>query len=331
MVAITLRCKGRADERFELGAVRREMTIAELKALVSARSAAAPIAPGRMRLTLPPTPRASREGSGTNPRTGSPSRRKADGAHATVDVTLLDDTRTLESYGIKDGSIVCVKDLGPQVSWTLVFLVEYFGPIAIHVLMYYVLGRLRAEPYGAVQRIAFACVLAHFFKREAETLFVHRFSLATMPLANLFKNCGHYWLLSGVLLAYGLYSPGYVAPGPHEPAFYARVVPALCLFVFAELGNLNAHIVLRNLRPEGTTRRAIPRGGLFEYVSCPNYTFEILAWLAFAWMTMHPISWLFAAVSAIQMYVWAAKKHQRYLREFPGYPKSRRALVPFVL
>jgi hypothetical protein len=31
-----------------------------------------------------------------------------------------------------------------------------------------------------------------------------------------------------------------------------------------ELGNLSAHITLRNLRTPGTRERGIPRGGMFE-------------------------------------------------------------------
>ena len=50
-------------------------------------------------------------------------------------------------------------------------------------------------------------IVLHFLKRELETLFVHRFSLATMPFLNVFKNSAHYWLFSGVLIAYFTYSP----------------------------------------------------------------------------------------------------------------------------
>lgn len=43
--------------------------------------------------------------------------------------------------------------------------------------------------------------------------------------------------------------------------------------------------MLRNLRPEGTTKRAIPKGYGFGLVSCPNYFFETLAWTAVTVMT----------------------------------------------
>ena len=46
------------------------------------------------------------------------------------------------------------------------------------------------------------CIL----KRELETIFVHT-SNATMPAFNIFKNSGHYWILSGFNLAYFIYGP----------------------------------------------------------------------------------------------------------------------------
>ncbi len=53
----------------------------------------------------------------------------------------------------------------------------------------------------------------------------------------------------------------------------------------AEFGNFHAHVILKNLRPAGTKARGIPRGQLFELVSCANYTWELLAWLAFSIFT----------------------------------------------
>ena len=39
------------------------------------------------------------------------------------------------------------------------------------------------------------------------------------------------------------------------------------------------------MRPAGTTKRAIPYGYGFNWVSCPNYFFEIGAWVSIFGLT----------------------------------------------
>ena len=57
------------------------------------------------------------------------------------------------------------------------------------------------------------------------------------------------------------------------------------------MGNLSIHLALRALRPPGTKVRRVPFPtgnpftALFGFVSCPNYTYEIGAWVAFTAMT----------------------------------------------
>jgi very-long-chain enoyl-CoA reductase len=102
------------------------------------------------------------------------------------------------------------------------------------------------------------------------------------------------------------------------------------------LGNFYSHVILMNLRPAGTTKRAIPKGFLFDLVSCPNYFLEIVEWIVFAIITQTVTGYLFAIVSAGQMWIWAVDKHRRYKKEFDGtngtekYPR-RKILIPYVL
>jgi very-long-chain enoyl-CoA reductase len=49
---------------------------------------------------------------------------------------------------------------------------------------------------------------AHYAKRILETIFVHHFSHATMPLSNLFKNCTYYWCFAA-LMSYFINHPQY--------------------------------------------------------------------------------------------------------------------------
>lgn len=116
---------------------------------------------------------------------------------------LLEQGKLLTSYGIKDGSVILFKDLGPQIGWKTVFLIEYFGPILIHGLFFLrpdIAYGTKGFNHSIEQIIGVLFVFMHFTKRELETVYIHRFSNATMPLKNLPKNCFHYWVLGGLMV-----------------------------------------------------------------------------------------------------------------------------------
>jgi len=245
--------------------------------------------------------------------------------------TVLKSNETkLVDLGLKNNDIIVFKDLGFQIGYRTVFLVEYFGPILAHTICY--CSCSQALIYGKtfehqlVQKIAYWLVMFHYVKRELETVFIHRFSNDTMPIRNIFKNSAHYWLLGGLFISYFLYHPEFTAPQS-----MAVIYSCVAVFIIAEFGNLWAHMVLRDLRPPGTRRRAIPRGGMFEIVSCANYTFEILAWFTFSILTQVLTAHVFLLVSVGQIAQWSLKKHKAYLAEFPEYKNLKRyILFPFI-
>ncbi|KAM0754506.1 hypothetical protein T439DRAFT_376977 [Meredithblackwellia eburnea MCA 4105] len=253
----------------------------------------------------------------------------------TLEKKALDDNEAqLASLGIKSGDKLEIKDLGPQVSWTTVFLTEYAGPLFIHPAFFFLQKLIYRKEFehSLMQKVAFGLILAHYGKRELETVFVHRFSSATMPILNLFKNSGHYWGLSGLLIAAPLYGPWNSAKAL-EGTLRSRenfVWGMVGIWAFAQLSNLHTHLTLRSLRPAGTRTRAIPKGYGFNWVSCPNYFFETVAWTAFLGLTWDLGALVFLVVAVIQMYVWAVKKHVRYKKEFgKEYPK-RKVMFPLL-
>ncbi|ETW15332.1 hypothetical protein PFFVO_05626 [Plasmodium falciparum Vietnam Oak-Knoll (FVO)] len=103
---------------------------------------------------------------------------------------------TLNENGIKDSDILIFKDLGVQISWRLVYVIEYLGPIIIFPFFYfcdkYVYSHTNKNKH-IIQIFSLWFLLFHFIKREFESLFIHRFSNATMPIIRVPINCGHYW------------------------------------------------------------------------------------------------------------------------------------------
>ncbi|MGB2854987.1 MAG: 3-oxo-5-alpha-steroid 4-dehydrogenase, partial [Dehalococcoidia bacterium] len=88
--------------------------------------------------------------------------------------------------------------------------------------------------------------------------------------------------------------------------------------------------ILRRLRTPGETGYKIPRGGLFERVSCANYFGEIIEWCGWAIATWSLPGLAFAVWTAANLVPRARAHHKWYPSQFPDYPQQRRALIPFV-
>ena len=192
----------------------------------------------------------------------------------------------------------------------------------IHPIAYLLFS---AHPSTA-QTLTCSMITLHFIKRELETLFLHRFSAATMPAKNILKNSAHYWVLAGVNIAFWCYrtSPSTAAP-PSLWIVYAGVL----LYVVGELGNLSTHVTLRNLRSSGGKERGIPHGPGFGLVTCPNYMFESIAWLGITLVSWNLSTVIFVLVAVGQMGIWAGGKEKKYRREFGDkYKKKRFVMLP---
>ncbi|KAF5565441.1 enoyl reductase [Fusarium phyllophilum] len=237
--------------------------------------------------------------------------------------------RLVDEPAVVSTGEVLVKDMGYQIAWRTVFVVEYFGPIIFHALA------VAARPYiyrngdgemSRTQWTTFAMIMLHFFKREYETLFVHKFSANTMPWKNIFKNSFFYWAVSGVLCAYSIYHPNSLAAKADIPAIDAVGV---ALYYFGELMNALVHRYLSSLRSTGGTERKIPVGYGFGIVTCPNYLYEVLAWVGVILVSRDWTVAFFISIGAAQMISWAKGKERAYRKEFGDrYKKKRYVIFP---
>ena len=104
----------------------------------------------------------------------------------------------------------------------------------------------------------------------------------------------------------------------------------LGLFLGGMAINLHADHVLRTLRKPGETGYHVPRGGLYAWVSSPNYLGEILEWVGFAIAAQTLAGWGFAVFTFANLAPRALSNHRWYRSQFPNYPAERRALIPYV-
>ncbi|XP_020580738.1 very-long-chain enoyl-CoA reductase-like [Phalaenopsis equestris] len=248
----------------------------------------------------------------------------------------LNPRKKLSDYADGNEKLITVvfKDLGPQVSYRTLFFWEYFGPLVIYPIFYFLpvykyLGYEERNEKLPVQTYAFYYWTLHYLKRIMETFFVHRFSHATSPVSNVYRNCSYYWTFAA-FIAYNVNHPLY------SPVSELQWKIGFTFGLICQFSNLYCHIILKQLRgSDGVGGYQIPQGFLFNFVTCANYATEIYQWLGFNIATQTLAGYLFLAVGTYFMYNWAVGKHQRLNKLFDGkdgrpkYPKRWVFLPPF--
>jgi len=124
-----------------------------------------------------------------------------------------------------------------------------------------------------------------------------------------------------------VFAPGYGDAWLGDPRF----VGGCALFALGIAINRQADRILLSLRAPGETGYKIPHGGLYRYVSCPNYFGEVVEWCGWALLTYSLPGLSFALFTAANLLPRALAHHRDYRRRFAEYPAQRRAVVPFVL
>ncbi len=119
-------------------------------------------------------------------------------------------------------------------------------------------------------------------------------------------------------------SGGYPLSWLIDPRFLAGLV----LFVAGFAINRHSDHTLRRLRRPGETGYRIPYGGLYRWVSCPNYLGEIVQWLGWAVATWSLAGLGFALWTIANLAPRARAHHRWYRGHFPEYPPERKALLP---
>jgi protein-S-isoprenylcysteine O-methyltransferase Ste14 len=117
-----------------------------------------------------------------------------------------------------------------------------------------------------------------------------------------------------------------------------RFVLGLGLFVLGILINRRADRILLELRRSVRGSRPgeredayqIPQGGLYRWISCPNYFGEIVEWIGWAVATWSWSGTAFAFWTAANLAPRARANHRWYVETMPDYPPERKALLPGV-
>jgi 3-oxo-5-alpha-steroid 4-dehydrogenase 1 len=109
-----------------------------------------------------------------------------------------------------------------------------------------------------------------------------------------------------------------------------RVCVGVALFAAGFFTHVWADRGLRRLRMPGEEGYKVPRGGLFEYISSPNYFGEILEWSGWALAAWSLPGLAFALFTVANLVPRAHANRAWYQQTFPDYPKERKRVIPFI-
>lgn len=196
----------------------------------------------------------------------------------------------------------------------------YFIPILGYVST---IGNLSTlSPYHLLLLLVF---VFHFGKRCLEVLFLHQFS-------------GKIGLLGVIIITFAYTNIGMLLGRNHERMqFLSEVSPTsvfsilgIITFLIGQAGNLYHHILLRGLRNSRTDKNyVIPNSGLFRFVVCPHYFFELISWLGIAILSRHWETYVVFFIMCCYLSGRSERTRVWYMEKFPEFPPNRKRIVPF--
>jgi 3-oxo-5-alpha-steroid 4-dehydrogenase 1 len=217
------------------------------------------------------------------------------------------------------------KNWGPMIDNRLGWILMEIPSLIIFVLLVLLGPNHLTSPVW----VLFSLWTIHYFNRSVIFPLRTKTFGKKMPILIMFSAI-FFNLVNASINGYWL---GFVGPlYPDNWVTDPRFIVGGIIFIGGFSINQAADKKLIGLRKGGKTGYFIPRGGLFNYISCPNFFGEIIEWSGFALMAWNLPALSFAVWTAANLIPRALDHHKWYKSYFKGeYPKSRKAVIPYIL
>lgn len=208
-------------------------------------------------------------------------------------------------------------NIGDRWAWVLMEL-----PGVVVLLLCFLLC---PRPHVLLDWVFLALWEGHYLYRSFLYPLGRRSAGKVMPLSIVAMgwlfNLGNGYLNGRTLYAF---APAYPTAWLWDPRFLVGLALFLAGFGLHRASDRR----LRAMREPGESGYALPQGGLFRWVSCPNYLGEIVEWAGWALATWTLAGLSFALWTAANLAPRALAHHRWYQEHFPDYPPERKALLP---
>lgn len=191
----------------------------------------------------------------------------------------------------------------------------YFSPI---VTLFFTVKDYVSNA-NLIQWIVIGSIGLHFSKRVLESLFLHKYSgptgfATTIAIAFFYSFAAFFisWLNAKPISTIDIW-------------FMLGIV----LYIVGNVGNFIHHKILVDLRKD-SMEYVIPHGGLFNYVVCPHYFFEIFTWTGIFLFSRHLGALLVLLIIIAYLSGRSLRTLEWYKEKFANFPKKLKAMIPFV-
>ncbi|KAJ9545951.1 hypothetical protein OSB04_025658 [Centaurea solstitialis] len=168
-----------------------------------------------------------------------------------------------------------------------------------------------------------SAVTFHFFKRDLETLFVHKYSGDIVLSSAITISISYFSIAASLIVVH------YLTLGLPEPPIDLKYI-GLIVFTLGIFGNFYHHNLLAKLRKKNEKGYKIPQGGLFNLVICPHYLFEMLVFWGFSFISQTPLAFACAFGDSLYLIARSYETRKWYVNKFEDFPKNVKCVIPYV-
>lgn len=155
-------------------------------------------------------------------------------------------------------------------------------------------------------------------------MFVHKFGDSGVAIDSAIPITLSYFLSTATMI----YAQHLSAQLPEPPVDLKYV--GIPLFLLGIAGNFYHHYILSTLRKKGEKEYKIPKGGLFDFVVCPHYLFEVLGFVGVSCIAQTLYTLAFTAGTTLYLIGRSYATKKWYLSKFDDFPKDAKVFLPFI-
>ncbi|KAG7163892.1 Polyprenol reductase-like [Homarus americanus] len=188
---------------------------------------------------------------------------------------------------------------------------------------------------GTSAALGLCLLAAQIYRRLYENLYINVFSFGHINVFHYIVGHTHYLGAAALLLSQ---APGFDGTDSHISFsaldFWHVIGTIICIYGFTvQNKSLRLLAALRKHKDKNMKEKhVIPQGGMFEVVSCPHMFAEVVVYVGILIVLRTHMGWgivtLWVMSNQIQV---AVMNHRWYQKTFKDYPRSRRAIFPFLL